>query len=57
MSALQNGVDNPDFDYWSDEYVPVRKGISDWLAEYFEIDQVRLDDEKRAMLAALRDAA
>ena len=28
--------------------------IADWLAEYFEIDQTKIDNEKRAMLEDLR---
>ena len=38
-----------------DEIVPVRGGIEDHLAEYFDIDQVALDREKREMLAAMRE--
>lgn len=55
-NARANGVDNFDYEWWGDEYVPMRGSISDRLAEYFHIDQVKLDAEKRAMLEKLRAA-
>ncbi len=36
------------------DFTPIRRSIVDQLAEYFDIDQQRLDDEKRAMLDELR---
>lgn len=38
------------------EWVPTHRTITSILAEYFEIDLNKLDDEKRAMLAAMRAA-
>jgi methionyl-tRNA synthetase len=38
-------------------FVSLDRAIPDLLAEYHGIDQRRLEAEKRAMLAALRDAA
>ncbi len=35
---------------------PIRASRRDLLAEHFEIDQKRLEDEKRAMLDAIRAA-
>lgn len=40
--------------FLAEGYEPVRKRIEEWLAEHFEIDQNKLDDEKRAMLDELR---
>ncbi len=40
-----------------EQLLPVHKSIEKILAEYFDIDLQRLDDEKRAMLAALRQEA
>lgn len=41
--------------YLGDErLVPTHRSIQDLLAEYFEIDQGKLEAEKRAMLDALR---
>jgi hypothetical protein len=36
-------------------YQPVHASIRDLLAEFFEIDMVKIEDEKRAMLDALRE--
>ena len=36
-------------------WAPVRKSINDILAEYFCIDQKKLEEEKRAMLESMRD--
>lgn len=36
------------------EYLPLSKSIQTVLAEYFEIDQDKLEAEKRAMLQAIR---
>lgn len=38
----------------NEHYVPLRKSIERILAEYFEIDLAKLDQEKRAMLAEIR---
>lgn len=40
--------------YNGGEYHPARSNTSDMLAQYFEIDVKRLEDEKQAMLAELR---
>jgi hypothetical protein len=46
----------PDDDGWSSSYYrPVN--IQDALAEYFGIDRAAIEREKRAMLAAMREAA
>lgn len=37
------------------EWYPVRRSITKWLEEYFEIDGMRLDKEKKQMLAQLRE--
>ena len=40
---------------WEDDVlVPVHKSIMDILAAYFDIDQTKLEKEKRAMLKTLR---
>jgi hypothetical protein len=39
-----------------DELVPLRGTIEQWLAEYFEIDLKKIDDEKRQMLEVCRAA-
>ena len=36
------------------ELEPVHKSIEQWLALYFEIDLVKLEDEKRQMLDVIR---
>jgi hypothetical protein len=36
------------------DYVPTRRTIPSLLAEFFDIDQAKIDAEKNAMLAALR---
>lgn len=38
-----------------DRFIPVRKPITDILAEYFCIDQQKIEAEKRAMLESMRD--
>jgi hypothetical protein len=37
-----------------EEYVPIRRSINDWLALYFDIDQRKMDDEQRAIIAWIR---
>lgn len=37
-------------------YEPVHKNTRQWLAEYFEIDLVKLDEEKVKMLEQIRAA-
>lgn len=54
--ARANGVDNPDYDYWADEYIPAHRPISAWLAAYLDIDLDKIEAEKRAMLDRLRTA-
>ena len=44
----------PECGFSEGDFVPVRRGIVNMLAEYFDIDQNLLEDEKRAMLDALR---
>jgi hypothetical protein len=39
-----------------DDYVPIRRSIYSLLAEFFNIDQDKLDAEKKAMLTVLREA-
>lgn len=41
--------DEDDLHLW-----PVRKSVQEILAEYFKIDLVKLEDEKRAMLDEIR---
>ena len=36
------------------EFMPVHKSIEQWLALYFEIDLVKLEDEKRQILDVIR---
>lgn len=43
-----------EFDDVSERYVPVRKSIEEILAEYFEIDLKKVDDERRAILEGIR---
>jgi hypothetical protein len=38
------------------DYVPTRRSIYSLLAEFFNIDQDKLDAEKEAMLTVLREA-
>jgi hypothetical protein len=38
------------------DYVPTHRSITSLLAEFFDIDQAKLDAEKEAMLDALRAA-
>lgn len=40
--------------YREDQLVPTTKTISDLLATYFEIDQAKIEAEKRQMLESLR---
>jgi hypothetical protein len=39
------------------EWQPTLRTIKSILAEYFQIDQAKIDDEKAAMLTALRDGS
>lgn len=39
-----------------EDYVPTRRSIYSLLAEFFNIDQDKLDAEKKAMLTVLREA-
>lgn len=50
-----SSVPNPEHDYRPEGfYHPRKSGTLDLLYEFFEIDPEKLDDEKRAMLDALR---
>lgn len=43
--------------FWRPEgYYPIRKSTEQLLAEFFEIDLRKVEDEKRAMLDAIRKA-
>lgn len=42
---------------WGEGFVPINRNIEKTLAEYFEIDLNKINDEKRAMLESLRKAA
>lgn len=48
---------NPDFDEWNEGLEAVHAPIVTILADYFGIDQSKLDAEKAAMLDALREAS
>ena len=37
-----------------DRYYPARVSITDLLAEYFDIDESKVEDERRAILEAIR---
>jgi hypothetical protein len=42
---------------WDDgDLYPTHRSIEGLLAEYFDIDKAKIDDEKDAMLAAIREA-
>lgn len=41
---------------YQDTYVPVHYSTERLLAEYFKVDLSKIEDEKRAVLAALREA-
>lgn len=41
-------------DWYEEGYYPTKHTIQDILAEYFDIDQKKLEAEKRAMLAEVR---
>lgn len=41
-------------DGYEDTYVPTPKPVRRLLAEYFEIDEEKIETEKRAMMAELR---
>lgn len=43
-------------DKWDDRMFPIHLSISEVLARYFDIDQGRLEEEKRALLQGLRDS-
>lgn len=40
----------------NNDFFPVRKSTADWLAEYFDIDQYKLEAEKRQMLDKIRES-
>lgn len=41
----------------SNQLVPEFRSIPKWLAQYFDIDEAKLEEEKRAMLDELRSGA
>lgn len=45
---------NPEYEGWDEGYVPVGKSIQRILAKHFGIDLDKIEDEKRAMIDALR---
>jgi hypothetical protein len=47
---------NPAFESWRTEFVPVGRPINELLADYFGIDLRKIEQEKRAMLDAMREA-
>lgn len=54
--ARRIGIPNPNYESWPSGYFPSGRQIIDYLAEYFGIDQDKIDAEKRAMLQKLRSA-
>lgn len=48
------GIHLCEVDEETDRWFPVHRSIQSILAEYFGTDQNRLDEEKRAMLEAMR---
>jgi len=49
-------VYNPDYESSPEGFYPVRKSIETWLADFLNIDLKKIEEEKRAMLAAMRKA-
>lgn len=45
---------NPDYEEWPDQYLPACKSIEKLLAQYFEIDLNKVEQERRAVLAHIR---
>jgi hypothetical protein len=45
---------NPDFESWNEGYYPVHGSIQKILADYFGIDQNKIEAEKRQMLEQIR---
>lgn len=52
--STDQGMVIAEFDEVYDHYTPVHRSHSDWLARYFQIDQVQIEREKRAMLDGMR---
>jgi hypothetical protein len=46
---------NPDYEAWDDQLVLASKPIPEILAHYFDVDQDRLDEEKRRMLEEMAE--
>lgn len=44
---------NPEYCEWPDGYIPLRKPLQKLLAEAFEIDLEKVDQERRAILESL----
>jgi hypothetical protein len=47
-------VRNPNYESWHEGFIPVFAGIEKLLAEYYEIDLNKVEDERRAMLDDIR---
>ncbi len=50
----QDAENNPEYESWAEGYVPVHARIEKLLAEFFEIDLNKAEDERRAILAYIR---
>jgi hypothetical protein len=62
LEWLQNGQEGEDrqialcvLNRTYDQYMPIREGIQDILARYFDIDLKVIEQEKRAMLDEIRE--
>lgn len=47
---------NPDHESWGDHYRPVMKPLTQVLADWFDIDLDKIEQEKREMLDKIREA-
>lgn len=45
---------NPDYVVWSEGYAPIHTSVEKLLAEFFEIDLNKIENERRAILAHIR---
>lgn len=52
----ENGYEIAKWHPHRDELVPANRSIEKWIAEHFEIDAVKLENEKLAILDAIRTA-
>jgi hypothetical protein len=55
--ACEQRVGAPIYSREEERFVPVHAGITQILAELFDVDLAKLDEEKDAMLKALRAAS